>query len=561
MGADVKAILRTWEDLKSLRMQREGEWQQIADYFMPRKSFSVTPKATELFRRRVTSSLGPRILGRGAALLVGYLIDVARPFIAPNVELGVAQAGRQVDLDPDALDYLDTVQWAMFDRMMLPQSRFLSSVSRLAVELRGFGTGVMWIGRKRGFGPIYQARPLRSCWICENEDGEVDTLYFRYTLPAWRVLERYPAADLCEPLRRLGSNEATCHQDVTLLHVVEPRRGGRAGAVATQKPFQAVLLAVDQKFVLEESGYETFPYAVPRLNVEEGSAYGTGDAWYALPDVAAYNYFQQIMEKASGLRVDPPTLTPARLFGKPLDRRPGANNVYNATGLGFQNLRDAFQKLEVAGDPTPAAQIMPNLKRDAEEIFHVDWMSLNDGVEKTAEEIRDRRDLRVRAMSAVIPSVDRDLLGKCGDRTLEAMIEERQLPPPPASLSEAQVAWDYKGPLAMMQQRGQYEAIDRLFDLTMKAAGFDEDAKHVLMVSEGLRAAAEALGTPVGVVKSRTAYEADMEAMHAQAQQRSELEDTSLAATSLRDGGQGVSSLMGAGPGGGQGGRPMKQAA
>jgi hypothetical protein len=63
MGADVKAILRTWEDLKSLRMQREGEWQQIADYFMPRKDFSVTGKPTELMKRRVTSSLGPRIAG------------------------------------------------------------------------------------------------------------------------------------------------------------------------------------------------------------------------------------------------------------------------------------------------------------------------------------------------------------------------------------------------------------------------------------------------------------------------------------------------------------------
>jgi hypothetical protein len=82
---------------------------------------------------------------------------------------------------------------------------------------------------------------------------------------------------------------------------------------------------------------------------------------------------------------------------------------------------------------------MMNLKRDAEEIFHVDWMSLNDGVEKTAEEIRERRDLRVRAMSAVVPSIDRDLIGRGADRTLEAMIEEascrRRRPRCPASRS------------------------------------------------------------------------------------------------------------------------------
>jgi hypothetical protein len=165
----------------------------------------------------------------------------------------------------------------------------------------------------------------------ENDDGEVDTLYFRYYLPAWRVLERYPEADQERAAAPKGTDEKTCCQDVT----AAARACSRACTAARarwrrNKPFEAVLLAVDQQFVLEESGYESFPYSVARLNVEEGSPYGTGDAWYALPDVAAYNWFQQMMEYAAGQRVAPPTLTPARLFAKPLDRRHGANNVYNA---------------------------------------------------------------------------------------------------------------------------------------------------------------------------------------------------------------------------------------
>jgi hypothetical protein len=562
VGADFKAIDRNWDDLKQLRSAREGEWQSIADYFMPRKGFTVTARPTELMRRRVTSSLGPRILGRGAALLVAYLVDASRPFIGPNVDLGMVQAGRSLNLDAEGTDFLDTLQWAMFDRMMSPQSGFLSSISRLAIELEGFGTGIQWIGRKRGFGPIYQARPLRSCWIADNEDGEVDTNYFRYTIPAWKVLEKYPEADKVQKLRELGSDEKTYRQDVTLLHVVEPRKGGRAGAVATAKPFQACVVAPDFKAILDESGYDTFPYSVARLGVEEGSAYGTGMAWQALPDVAAHNWFRQKMEQAAGLRVDPPLAMPARLFGKPLDRRAGAVNTYNAAGLGFQNLRDAIQRFEIAGDPNAAAQIMDGIKRDAEEIFFVDWMSLNDGVQKTAEEIRDRRDLRVRAMSALVPSVDRDLLGKGADRTLQIMLAEGQLPPPPASLAGIDVDWDYKGPLAMMQQRGQFEGVDRLFDLTTKAIGIDENAKHALMVSEGLRAAAEALGVPVGVMRSRQDYDAAIEAQNTQAQDAADMEHVQGAATSLRDAGQGISSMMGAGPGGGAGGRPpLDQAA
>jgi hypothetical protein len=36
-------------------------------------------------------------------------------------------------------------------------------------------------------------------------------------------------------------------------------------------------------------------------------------------------------------------------------------------------------------------------------VFYTDWMRLNESVQKTAEEIRERRDLRVGAMSAFVP--------------------------------------------------------------------------------------------------------------------------------------------------------------
>jgi hypothetical protein len=112
----------------------------------------------------------------------------------------------------------------------------------------------------------------------------------------------------------------------------------------------------------------------------------------------------------------------------------------------------------------------------------------------------------------------------------------------------------------MMQQRGQYEAIDQAVRPDHEAAGFDEDAKHVLMVSEGLRAAAEALGArwrgPARTRLRRRQVEAEQASRTPSAASWSR-----LAATSLRDGGQGISSLAGAGPGGGQGGRPMQKAA
>jgi hypothetical protein len=558
MAADVKCIMRCWDDLKSLRLNREGEWQDIADYFRPRQGFQVTPRNGELIRRRVTSSAGPKVLAKSAALQVGYLIDVSRPFVGPNVDRGLAQAGRKVDLDADELDYLDTVQWAMFDRMLLPQSGFMQAISRTVLDFNSYGTGINWTGRKRGFGPRYQNRPLRACWIAENDDGEVDTLYFAYRLPAWRVALKFPEGVKNTKIATWADDDKDCKKMIQILHIVEPRECGMSGAVATNKPFKAVQLAVDEQIVLEESGYETFPYAVPRLNMEDGSAYGTGLAWMALPNIKVINALMQWTELAVALRVNPPLMKPERLFGKPLDRRPGALNSFNPANLGFQNAKDAIQQLMIAGDVNTGVEWLRYLTQDVEEIFFTDWMRTNDGVQKTAEEIRDTRDLRVRGMTALVPSLDRDLIGKTADRTLEAMKDEGQLPNPPPKLGGKEVDWDYKGPLAMLQLRGQSDAILKLFRAAEAGTAFDQQAGLVINVAEGLRTVAEAEGVPLGVLRSRDeVLAAQQKAADAQ-QQQQDMAATSAAATALRDGGQGMASVLGAG--GGRGAAPQAAA-
>jgi hypothetical protein len=89
MSADPKAICREWDEMKAERLLRESEWQQIADYFMPRKDFTCTPAPGQLMKRRITSSVPQVALSRFARLLVAYLIDAARPFIKPNVDRGL----------------------------------------------------------------------------------------------------------------------------------------------------------------------------------------------------------------------------------------------------------------------------------------------------------------------------------------------------------------------------------------------------------------------------------------------------------------------------------------
>lgn len=545
--ATFRDLDRTFDTLKQARLQRETEWQLIADVFLPRKDFTLAQKPTELRRRRLTSSVPAIALRRGAGLLTAYLIDNTRPFVKANVERGLVAAGRSTDLDMDAKDYLSQVEWGVFDRMMLPQSGFLTGAARLSMELYAFGTGIQWTGRKRGFGPSYQTRPLRACWIAEDEEGRVDTLFFQFSLPLWKAVARWPDHGI-ERWRKAMSDDtdAQARQSVTIIHAVYPRIGGVEGAEARAKPFAEVFFTAEDRTILDERGYDSFPYAVPRLDPEEGSAYGTGLAWWVLPEALVLNSLQQGIETAVELKNNPPLLMPKRMFGKPLDRRAGAVNAYDAAGLGFQNASQAVQKLEIAGDVAVAANYIQRLETNVEMAFFTDWMRLRDSGNMTAEEVRERRDLRVRAMSSFVPGVDRDWMGPTADRTLMVMGEESQLAPPPKSLARAEVDWDYNGPLAIAQLKGQVDSISAAFALAGQAKELDPTAPYVFAVEEGLRVVGEALALPPETMRSRASV-AEMRERDAQAQQMANDRETmTAAATALRDGGQGVASLTGA---------------
>lgn len=556
---DGKRIRHAWEDAQAERRPFEAGWQMVADYFYPSSNFTVS-STTPVFRRnrRIVTNTPRQALKQAAALFVAYAIDTTQPFLAPNVNRGMARAGRAVwtrgpdgrklELSGASRDYLDELRWQLFDAQMAPQSGMVTAVARCGLEFLGFGNCVRWVGRKRGFGPRHQHRPLRSSWWTVNEDGEIDTFYFAETMALWRLVQKHPDALNHPKIAEMNRDPKKARELIKLLHLVEPRQGGVRGAVKTNKPFASVTLMPElDMFEIRNEGYDSFPYQVARMDLWEGSPYATGLGFDALPDAMALNHFSGGMERAIDLINDPVLFAPTRLFGNRLDRRPGQVNVYDPVNLGFQSLKDAIQKADIAGDPSWAERRIAALTTNIEKVFFGNFTNLRDAANVTAEEIRERRDLRQRAMSYLVPSFDRDLFGKGADRELEALLEEDLVPAPPPELSGVDVDWDYAGPLAKAQMLTQVDGALRLFDAAAMAKQFDESAGDVVAVHEALRTINDSLGNAPAMLNSREAVE-QMRADRAEAAaQQQENEALTAQATALRDAGQGIASIENAG--------------
>lgn len=527
-AANVTNWLQHFETLKMLRVDYDVKNQLVSDYILPRRDFSVTQRPGQLRPHRVTNSAATRNCYRLMAFLLAYAFSPKRPFLTPNVKAGLVAAGRSTNLGNDSLDYLARLEWSIFDRMMLPKARLMLNAGSALLEFVAFGSGVMFTGRRRGFGPYFSARPVNACWWSVNEDGEIDTLFFKMLLPLWRVFAKWPAAKGLDGWAQIAADESRRPDENSLTSIVigcRPRPGGKMGAVRQAKPFAFVVIAEDKAAILEEGGYDSFPYSVFGFNRRPGEAYSEGPGAMALPDVMVLNHLQQAVENAASQKAAPPLAMPARLFSKVLDRRPSAANLYNPQGLGLLRPEQAIIKLDFVGDINDAVALMQELKKDIDAAFFMDWMELPDAVERTAEGAGERRDQRLRGAASLVANLEASITDM-GDRAMQIMVEEGIIGPGPAQIAGVNVDWEYAGPLALAQLEGEVQATLQLINAAALVAQQDQGAAQAVDLEEALRAIAEALPTPPNLMRSRLQSAQRAAALQ---QQQQEMHDAQVA--------------------------------
>jgi hypothetical protein len=551
----VEQLLRQFQSLRAGRIDFDRKWQMVSDYILPRRDFSVTQRPMQLRPHRVTSSVATNANSRMAAFLLAYLIDPTRPFLLPNVKRGLAMAGRPTDLDNAGLDYLSNLEWTVFSHMTLPRAQLMLRLGSMAKEFCAFGCGVVWTGRKRGFGPYFNTRPLTACWWSENEEGVIDTLYFKMMLPLYRVFQRWPAARLIDGWKTDAQTPADEMNLTPIILACRPRPKGQMGAVAENKPFGFWALSEEKSQILEISGYDSFPYAVFRYDPMPGAAYAEGPGCQVLPDVMVLNHLQQAIENIASQKAEPAIAVPARMFGKALDRRPSAINAYNPAGLGLQRADQAILKLDFTGDPTEAVAYTKELTDNIELGYFVDWLRMREAGDMTAEEVNERRDMRLRGMSSIVANCEQPM-SVMGDRAMEAMVAEGIVGPAPPSIARADVDWEYAGPLAVAQLRGNVQATLQLINARALVAKDDPAAADAVDLEESLRVVAEGLATPARIIKSRQDVQAAREALQRQQQQAQDAETAQKLGAAAQGAGSGLAAVAGAGQGPPTGGGP-----
>lgn len=488
--ANVQQILRRYESLVDQRRTYEKTWQELADYILPRKS-TVTLKRTPGRKQtdRLFSSTAVHANELLAATMQGTLTSPAIRWFRLKV--------RQEDLneDQDVAEWLEAVTARIY--LAIQQSNFGSEASEVYLDLGAFGTGAMLCEeaspeRAEFAGLRFQALQIGSYAVSEDAEGRVNTLFRKFELPAHAIVQKW-GEKAGETILKLASSKPDTM--IEIVHGVYPRLE-RPGRTRKQKPFASCYVAYTYKYLIDEGGYDEFPYMVPRWTKSSGELYGRGPGHTALPDIKTLNKAVELTLRAWAKAIDPPM--------KVLHQ--GVIGQVRLTPASLNTVEDmnALAPIEF-GAKFDVGQIKEqDLKSEIRDVWFVNQLQLPSGPQMTATEVERRYELMQRLLGPTLGRLEWEFENPLLKRVFGIMLRTNALPPVPQVLleSDADIDVEYEGPLARSQRSTEVTAIQRAYALL---AGMAEMAPEVLDVmdhDENARVMAVAAGVPAKGIRS-----------------------------------------------------------
>tara|TARA_R100001594_G_scaffold18582_1_gene36692 strand:- start:1164 stop:2801 length:1638 start_codon:yes stop_codon:yes gene_type:complete len=457
IGDLVTKIISKQESLKSFRTPWENLWQDCAEYVNPNRGDFST------IRYRGNTNRYEKIYDTTAPLANENLASGLHSFLtSPSQRWFVLKTfDDKLNQELPVKEWLDTTTNILYDRVFnIPETNFNSQAHELYLDLGSFGTGVMMVQDKAGAPISFRTHHLADCFIQENDAGFVDTLYRKYKRTGRQLIERF-GETVPENVVKISAKDP--YREFEVIHAVEPSETyGEPMKKPTSKPYKSCYVLVEEKTLLEEGGFDEFPYMVPRWQKVAGEIYGRSPSMTSLPDIKMVNQMMKTIIKAAQKVTDPPLLVPDDGFILPVKTVPGGLNFYRS------GTQDRIEPLETKARPDIGLEMVQNRREHIMAAFHVDWMQLPDNKQKnpnmTATEVMARQEEKMRLMGPMVGRLQVEFLGPLIDRVFRIMTRKRQLPPAPTELQGMEMKIEYVSPIAKAQKTNQMFTITRLFE-------------------------------------------------------------------------------------------------
>ncbi len=505
MPAEIEDLMAQHAAMMKIRQGWETRWQDIADYVHPRRAVfggTVTPGAKRTSRLFDSTAIDAN--GDLASAMGGTLTSKANKWFGLRLR------------DEELQEFDEVKKWLEIcaGRMMaaFEQSNFYSEISEVFLDLPSFATACMLVeerpigsGDFKRFKPtddeeddnstfegfVFRSYPLSEFAISEDLEGKVDTVYRTFTLTPALAEIQWGKEALAEKTQKALEGKDK-FEPLHILHAVYPRRDPEDD----EKPWASVYVEGKEKHIIDEGGYDEFPYMVPRWGKSSGEIYGRGPALTAMPDIKTLNKAEELQLKAWARDVFPPVGVVDDGVVGTVRLTPGAQTMVRS--------KDSIFPI-TTGARWDVSQIKSEEKRvSIRKIFFSDQLQFTNTQPMTATESDHRFDLMQRLLGPTAGRIESELLTPQIDRTFALMWRAGAFPPTPQAIIEnaqdgvpVQIDVEYEGPLARAQRLRDLSAMQR-FEETIQPM-LERDPTLIDLIDGDI--AVRTIGDVVGVPK------------------------------------------------------------
>lgn len=548
----MKLALRTSKSLKKAREDYEPHFQELEQNFLPRNGgFSSDPTSERRSNRggkinkRMLDSTPMRALRVLKSGLQAGITSPSRPWF----RLGTLDPS--LSDRPAVKEYLWRAEAEM--RRLMDRSGLYNVIHTGYGHLGVYGTEAALIEDAptndfdlRGL----QLRP-GSYWLGSSDEQRIDTLHREFTLTVNQTVGKFvyegnPNGDpdwsrVTEHVKRLYE-KGDISEQVDICQLIMPRKNRDPLKINRQnKPIASQYwIKNDER---DESsrplsgdfGYNRNPISASRWEVEGSDIYGISPAMEALPDVKELMLKRRDYTEMLRRVNRPPMNAHTDLRNSAFSLLPGAINFMADPDKG---LRPAY---EVDPQFSALREDIEGTKDSAWSTMYADLFMMISNLDRrqiTATEIDERREEKLIALGPVLERLHFEKLKPLVERLFEKVTTSGVLGPPPEELAGQDIEIDFISMLAQAQKAVATGGMERLAAFVGNLSAQKPEALDKLNENALIDEYADAIGTPVRVLRPDEEVDALRRRRQEAEQQMQQLEMAQQAAGAASQGAQ-----------------------
>lgn len=468
-------LVSQFNKLVSNRGNWENHWREISERMWPMQStlFQTLMSTISQGEKR-----NKEIVDSTAVIALQRFGSILDSLLTPRNQFWhqLKPTNRTLLKDKNTMDWFSKVNTILFEQRYAPKANFASQNQMIYKSLGAFGTAALFIDDLAGSpGLRYRACHLAEIYLQENHQGIIDRVCRYFTLTARQAVQQF--GDNCpkQIKDRLAVDPETLFK---FIHWVIPRSDRNPLRKDFKgMPFASYYISMDEKKMVAEGGYQSFPYAIPRYEQAPQETYGRSPAMDVLPAIKTLNKQKELVLKQGQLALDPVLLVSDDGV---MDGASVESGTYIAGAISA-NGQPLVQPLP-AGRVDIGKELMDDERALINDTFLITiFQILTESPEMTATEVMERTREKGILLAPTIGRQQSEYLGPMIDRELDILSRQGMLPSMPPFLRDAQGEYSvvHDSPITRTQKSEWASGAMRSLELAMNLSNTMQNPEYL----------------------------------------------------------------------------------